>query len=424
MNKRLLTGLVMGALSAAALLRADDVLPASAFAFPTAQEGASARAIGLGSTYVGIDEGSTALFWNPAGLGGLQAVELGLHHEQSLLQSTQDIAVVGVPLGHGNGLGVALNFEDNGSFQGRDASGNPAGTYSANGYGAALGWGLHGPAGLSFGLGVKANRMTLADTTVDAVAGDAGLLWSMDPALSLGVAYTNFGADVQGRQLAQGLRVGLSSYVGKCQDFQWLFALSGEALTHGDSSIHLGVEHTAYKALALRAGYGFRVPSPDPDATGLMGWSFGAGILVDRFNVDYAFVPLGDLGNQQRLSLTYSFGDRCLTPTASPTPVRTPIATASPTPTPSPVALAPAPTPDGSRSYVVKKDDTLWDIAGKDSVRGDSAQWPLIFDANTDQILDPDVIYPGQRLEYKRYYTENEIDAAEETAGRTPPYKK
>ena len=425
MNKRWLAALLISALAQGGLRAAEDLLPASAFEFPSVQQGASARAIGMGSTYVGVAEGSAALLWNPAGLGGLQAPEIALHHTLGLLNATQDVAVFGAPLGSGNGLAVSLNYEDQGSFDGRDAAGNPTGNYAANAYGASLGWGLLGPAGFSIGLAAKANREHLAGTDIDAVAGDAGLLWSLDPALSVGVAYTNFGPDVQGRQLAQGLRVGIASYIGKCTNSQWLLALSGESLYHGEDSLHLGAEYTVSQVVALRAGYGFRVPTPDPEITGLQGWTFGGGVLLKQFSLDYAYVPLGDLGNMQRVSLTYSFGERCALPAVAvaptPIPTQTPAPTAVPTAAASPVAASEAPVE--TQVYTVQPGDTLWDISGLQEVRNESAQWPLIYDANRGIISNPDKIYPGQELHFRRYYTENEIEEAENTANNTPPYE-
>jgi nucleoid-associated protein YgaU len=56
-----------------------------------------------------------------------------------------------------------------------------------------------------------------------------------------------------------------------------------------------------------------------------------------------------------------------------------------------------APSPSGTEStYVVKKGDTLSRIA-KDHY-GDANHWHKIFEANRDQIQDPDLIKPGQKL--------------------------
>lgn len=50
------------------------------------------------------------------------------------------------------------------------------------------------------------------------------------------------------------------------------------------------------------------------------------------------------------------------------------------------------------KTYVVKKGDCLWYIAGYPEIYGNPLRWPLLFKANQDQITDPDLIYPGQVL--------------------------
>lgn len=46
--------------------------------------------------------------------------------------------------------------------------------------------------------------------------------------------------------------------------------------------------------------------------------------------------------------------------------------------------------------YLVVSGDNLWSIAGQDSIYGNPFQWPLIYKANSGQIKDADLIYPGQ----------------------------
>ncbi len=48
------------------------------------------------------------------------------------------------------------------------------------------------------------------------------------------------------------------------------------------------------------------------------------------------------------------------------------------------------------RTYVVKSGDSLSKIAKE--VLGDANRWPEIFEANKDQIKDPNLIRPGQEL--------------------------
>jgi LysM repeat protein len=75
-------------------------------------------------------------------------------------------------------------------------------------------------------------------------------------------------------------------------------------------------------------------------------------------------------------------------------------------------------------TYTVKKHDTLWAIAGKPSIYGDSFEWPLIFKTNRDQIMDPDLIYPEQTLKIKKDCVPGEISEAKKIAAETPKYNR
>lgn len=56
----------------------------------------------------------------------------------------------------------------------------------------------------------------------------------------------------------------------------------------------------------------------------------------------------------------------------------------------------------GQKTYTVgtwaKDRDCLWNIAGKEQIYNDPFMWPKIWQANTDKIRNPDIIYPGQEL--------------------------
>jgi hypothetical protein len=46
--------------------------------------------------------------------------------------------------------------------------------------------------------------------------------------------------------------------------------------------------------------------------------------------------------------------------------------------------------------YLVVSGDNLWNIAGQDTIYSNPFMWPLIYKANSGQIKDADLIYPGQ----------------------------
>ena len=58
--------------------------------------------------------------------------------------------------------------------------------------------------------------------------------------------------------------------------------------------------------------------------------------------------------------------------------------------------------------YLVSRGDCLWRISGKKQIYNDPYKWPRIFSANRDQIKDPDLIYPDQRLLIPRELGANE----------------
>lgn len=62
-----------------------------------------------------------------------------------------------------------------------------------------------------------------------------------------------------------------------------------------------------------------------------------------------------------------------------------------------PPAIPPAPAAEPpARRYTVKSGDSLSAIAKREY--GDAAKWRRIYDANRDQISNPDLIHPGQEL--------------------------
>lgn len=68
-------------------------------------------------------------------------------------------------------------------------------------------------------------------------------------------------------------------------------------------------------------------------------------------------------------------------------------------------------TPAGD-SYTVVRGDNLWNISGKSTVYGNPYQWPLIYKANSNQIKDADLIYPGQNLTINTSPSDAEVAAA------------
>ena len=63
---------------------------------------------------------------------------------------------------------------------------------------------------------------------------------------------------------------------------------------------------------------------------------------------------------------------------------------------PEPMEQAPAEESPYMGGYLVVSGDNLWNIAGQDTIYSNPFMWPLIYKANSGQIKDADLIYPGQ----------------------------
>jgi len=73
--------------------------------------------------------------------------------------------------------------------------------------------------------------------------------------------------------------------------------------------------------------------------------------------------------------------------------------------------------------HVVKKGECLWWIAEYKNIYNDPFQWPIIYDANSNLINDPDLIYPGQVFSIpQKGYTIEAVKEARRRAGAPRPY--
>ena len=89
-------------------------------------------------------------------------------------------------------------------------------------------------------------------------------------------------------------------------------------------------------------------------------------------------------------------------------------------PLPNPPAPPPAPAPEPQvvlvDEYSVGEGETLWTISAQPQVYGEGLLWPLLYQANRDQIKDPRQIFPGQTLGIRRDMTEAELEDARQKA--------
>ena len=321
-------------------------LPGSARATRYAGEflriGVGARALGMGSAFVGLADDGTAAYWNPAGLATLGERQLTyMHAEQfgSIVQydflsyvmpvgspgkPRQSIGVSLVRLGVSDipdtrGLTLAYDANQNGKFDypedllavdesrfvfdsdndaallfsyardirpGLSVGGNfkyirqwLGDSLRSNGFGIDLGLLYVGRSGLSLGA-------TLRDATTTRILWNTGTSEFIAPSLRLGAAKTRGFRDR--RHL---VTAALDVQVGFSDE-----RLSSQAHLGGVTfEFHPGLEYWFDRRLALRAGFEAQ------------NFTAGAGIRYHKFGLDYAFLDHRDLDASHRVSGAYRF---------------------------------------------------------------------------------------------------------------------
>ncbi|OGS27565.1 MAG: hypothetical protein A2297_00100 [Elusimicrobia bacterium RIFOXYB2_FULL_48_7] len=207
-------------------------------------------------------------------------------------------------MGNLGAFAASFNYMNNGIFEGRDSAGNLTGSYTAGDLGGSIGWGREFFTDISLGAAIKYNQQTLAGTAYSATAMDLGVLWSATSRLNLGLTYSNLGTKVANSTLDSGMRLGASYELEK----GLLLAISSELKAEGGfESAQVGVESYVHPRLAIRGGYVLNFT--DSQLEGLTGVTAGIGVqIVKNLTFDYGYLPYGELGVSQRVSLTYKFG--------------------------------------------------------------------------------------------------------------------
>jgi len=85
-------------------------------------------------------------------------------------------------------------------------------------------------------------------------------------------------------------------------------------------------------------------------------------------------------------------------------------------PAPAAAVAAPMAASDEVTSYTVASGDNLWDISDMEQIYATPYNWPLILKANSGEITDADLIYPGQVFDIPRGMGQSEVDAAQNHA--------
>lgn len=141
------------------------------------------------------------------------------------------------------------------------------------------------------------------------LAGDLSVFTQYKEIINMGVNWQNIG-NVQESVVKAG--VSMSDRSEKLSSFPTIISLDLNYPLRFNPYLSLGMETFLYSILYVRVGY--RTGPLDLERLGyLNGLSFGFGIKPfkeSNWQLDYAFVPNGDLGQKHQVSMKYKFGKK------------------------------------------------------------------------------------------------------------------
>lgn len=336
-TRRFVPALLLAALATAAPSPAG----ATRYAGEFLRIGVGARALGMGSAFMGLSDDGTAAYWNPAGLATLERREITAMHAEQFGSIVQyDFLSYVVPIGDPGRARQALGFSlvrlgvdqipDTRGLEIIDQNGNGKFDYpedrlvvdesrfvfdSDNDVAFLLSYARELKPGFSLGGNFKYIRQWLGDSLRSNGFGlDVGALWVGPRGWSAGARLSdatttrilwNTGTN---EFIAPALRVGAAKtrafasrrhVVTLALDVQVGFSdeqLASQAHLGGVTfEFHPGVEYWIERRVALRAGMEAR------------NFAAGAGLRLRRFGLDYAYLDHADLDASHRISGSYSF---------------------------------------------------------------------------------------------------------------------
>ncbi len=272
---------------------------------------AGGRPAALAGAYSALAEDAYAPVWNAAGLGSLPSAQLSAMHASFAEVGGYESASFVHPLGAHDGLGVSAQYFHAGSEAALDLDGNRIGTFASHFGAYSLAYGHAFNEHLSLGAAGKLIDARLADVSARAVAGDAGALYRFNDRVKVAVVAANLGGRL--KYLEQADRLPENYRLGVLYAPLPEVSLVAEAAYDRSKTVseRVGAEWRPVAALAVRTGYRTETAR---HSSALAGLTTGVGLTVWGQHFDYAWLPLGELGQTQYFSVVLAFGPRAGAP--------------------------------------------------------------------------------------------------------------
>lgn len=279
-------------------------------AFQFLQLGVGARPSAMGETFAGVADDVNSIYWNPAGLAGLERREATLTHALWLEGITYSNGACALPLRRGV-IGAAFNVLNTGDIQKVDNTG----LRLSENFNLLDAMGIFSYArkwdNLALGANLKYISSRIEEETAHSYAADLGALYGgfrpWGRRLGLGLSVQNIGTKAKYVSEESSLPV-LVRAGASLQLFKSLMIASDLNYIEKNINIHYGAEYTrAFGTVVLAARAGYKDDTVR-ELGALSGLTAGMGVKWSGYQLDYAWNSFTDLGITHRFSLGIKFG--------------------------------------------------------------------------------------------------------------------
>ena len=269
----------------------------------------SARGASLGDGFVAVSDDVNAVFFNPAGLTQISALEISLMHMVYMADTSYEYASLAMPIGDNLRFGAYIIYLNYGSISktSEDNTGmyqSSTESFSPNDLAVALSGAIRLGSNISLGVNLKYASESIDTLSLTGIMADAGILADLD-GIKVGSSVYNIGVGNISNS-PMGIRLGISSKIMLMAENDLTVALGSNyvpAISKMSGSI--GVEWGYEEFLFLRSSYSLMSDSDSVNIGGGLKQDFG-GMTGE---IAYNFSMLGDLGSAHRISIGIKLGE-------------------------------------------------------------------------------------------------------------------
>ena len=268
---------------------------------------AAPRVAALAGTYAAVNDDVNSIVCNPAGLAGLQKKEVVLVQNNWIQDIANQYFAYGMPIGKAGTLGVSVIMLSVKDINKVNNSAVAQGTYGTADTAVSLAYAAKLGEKLSVGLNAKSISSKIDDVSASAMAADIGGQYKASEKLNIGLVAENVGTEL--KFIAEGDPLPMLIKLGGAYTVAGTFLLALDVNSPNDGDVYVGVGSeyciAAGEKLVFPVRVGYRTGM---ETGGLSGLGTGAGILYNNlFGVDFAWTPVGDLGDSVKFGLRFIF---------------------------------------------------------------------------------------------------------------------